>query len=205
MDREIRKESSVPIASRVSIVDLAKMDLYWRRVESTHIRTMSQLVSWTFAAMVEVIEKNEKMPEGIDSVAAAHRHLEARGLYQQSLKRRSQSKIVSALGFENLREQGSDPSVHSSRAYNVVHSKHSVEPFADEVDTGKGIDWDEVSKRISEEDVKELEESMKKTLKDAEDSGMLVDETIKAVKHDKEIIDRENAPLKEEDFKLVDE
>lgn len=205
MDKGIRKESSVPVQTRVSIVDLAKMDLYWRVVESTDIRTMSQLVSWTFTALVDIIEANEKMPEGIDSILAAHKHLTARGLYQRGMRKKSQSRISAMLGFENLRMQESDPSVHSSRAYNLIHSEHSAEPFTGKVSTGKDIDWDEVNKRISEEDAKELEESMEKTLKDAEDSGALVDETVKAVRHDKEVARQENAPLKEEDFKLVDE
>jgi len=137
MDNKMRKESSVPVQSRISIVDLAKMDLYWRRVENTHIKSMSQLVSWTFTALVEVIEKNGKMPEDIvRDVLSAHKYLSARGLYQQSLKKRSESKIVAALGFENLRKQGREPQFHSPVAYKMVHSKHSITSFNDEVDVG---------------------------------------------------------------------
>jgi len=182
MDKEMRRESSVPVASRVSIVDLAKMDLYWRRVENTHIKSMSQLVSWTFAALVEIVEKNGKMPEEVArDVLSAHKYLEARGLYQRSLRKRSEGKIVTALGFENLRRQGVDPAVYSPSTHKMIHSEHSVKPFDGEVEIGNkfvsgcGINWDEVDERVAEEKVKERDTLTKETIEAARASGMIVD------------------------------
>lgn len=232
MSKEIRKESSVPVVSRVSMVDLAKMDLYWMRVEGVTIKTMSQLVSWTFTALCDIIEANGKMPKGVNSVVEAHKYLEIRGLYQQSMRKKSQSRIMAAMGFENLRKQGSDPEYHSQDAYKVVHSKHSAEPFNGEINAGHekgfesklGIDWEKVSKKVKEEKEKEREEELSKAVKAAEDAGVLREESGSVVKttglrrmsneecdewekdilkHDEERKALENAPFKEEDFKLV--
>lgn len=212
MDKEVRKESSVPVQSRVSIVDLAKLDTYWMRVEGVAMRTMSQLVSWSVAALCEVVESNGKMPGGIDSVADAHKYLTSRGLYQQSLKRRSQSRISAALGFESLRKQGVDPAVHSTRAHKTVHSRHSIEAFdGDRVSKKSDIDWDEVNKRIAEEKEKEKEQSVEEALENARGIGALAEDVSEEEFHDglrerdKEIIDRENTPIDELEFPVVED
>jgi len=188
MDRETRKESSIPVQSRISIVDLAKMDLYWQRVENESMRTMSQLVSWTLSAMVEVIESNGKMPKGIESVVEAHRYLTARGLYQKSLRDRSKSRISAAMGFESLRKQGIDPALASSMAHSVVHSKKSIDVYE-----GSGVDWDEIGKRVEEEKERDVEQ----TINDAKAIGNIAE-------RDEEIVKEENKPVDELDFNIVE-
>jgi len=214
VDDVTRKESSVPVQTRVSIVDLAKMDWYWLKTEGVHIKSMSQLVSWTFTALVDILESNEKMPKGdLDSVLGAHKYLSSRGLYQSSLKKRSEARIVAALGFENLRKQGSDPAMHGSIMHKVMHSEHSIDVVDRQIDHGGKCsitdeEWDEMQERIAEEKKKEEEATTKKAIVDARASGMIVDdeEWIKERQEkDKEIIERENAPLKPEDFDLVKE
>ena len=236
MDDETRKESSVPVASRISVVDLAKMDWHWLKVERVNIKTMSQLVSWTFTALVDILESNEKMPENtVKDVLSAHKYLESRGLYQRSLKKRSDAKIVAALGFENLRKQGVDPAMYGSPIYKVMHSKHSIDVVDRQIDHGgkystTDAEWDEMQERIAEEKKKEVEELTKETLKNARASGMIVDvvddakKTIaegeglrreggkECDKWEEDILKRdekrralENAPLKPEDFNLVKE
>lgn len=186
MDKVIREESSVPVQGRISLVDLAKMDRYWIVREGVSIKSMSQLLSWTFTAMCDIIEANGKMPEGIKSVSDAHKYLELRGLYQQSMKIKGKSRITAALGFENLRSQGSDPALHSQTAYNTVHSKHSNEVFDGEVNIGIGVDntgmpskesIDEMIKN-AKEDVRDKESFRQRELEEAKNSDLVVSKNV---------------------------
>lgn len=222
MNKETRKESSIPVQARISIVDLAKMCAYWEIKEQVVIKSMSQLVGWTFSAMCDVIEANDKMVGNINSVAEANRYLQARGLYQQSLKKRSESRITAALGFENLRDQGLDPAVHSPFAHKVIHSAHGAESFNGQVSVNKQVEitsndeWDRMQERIAEENEKDRVEE----LNNAKDSNIVVNEskgvTLKEGmsdeelseynrKKDEERVKVENKPIKAEDFELVEE
>lgn len=138
MDKEVRQESSVPVATRVSVVSLAELDEYWMR-EGKFIRTMSQLVSWSLELLCEVLKANGKI-ESVETVASAHKRLKDRELYQPSLSKRSFNKIGAAIKFENLREEGIDPKVkvdgensNITRAYNMLHNRRSVKPFGGKV------------------------------------------------------------------------
>jgi hypothetical protein len=144
MKSEIKQEASVPIASRINVVSLAELDMYWMS-EGRHIRTMSQLVAWSVELLCEVLRANEKLPKGIDSVAEAHKYMLERGMYQPSLKDRGFKKIGTAIKFENMREEGEDPSVligskkepenkNVNRQYNMLHNERSVRPFRGRVD-----------------------------------------------------------------------
>ena len=210
MNRVTKKESSIPVSARVSIVDLAKMDRYWGMVEGTQIKSMSQLVSWSVSALVEVIEKNGKMPNGMDRVADAHKYLMARGMYQDSLLKRGKSRINAAMQMEALREEGLDPSYHAPIQHRVIHSKHSAEAFDGEgVSAGSGttgIDWEEAFKLVEEAKRKEREVADGKVLRDAINGGLVADEFIvKAEERDEEIVEMENAPIDESQLVLVDE
>ena len=135
MDKETKQESSVPVATRVSVVTLAELDKYWVEGEGKYIRTMSQLVSWSLELLTEVLRANGKV-ESIESVAEAHRRLMGRELYQPSLSKRSFNKIGTAIKFENLRGEGIDPKKgfgegsNVTRAYNMLHNSKSVQPLS---------------------------------------------------------------------------
>ena len=135
MNKETKQESSVPVATRVSVVTLAELDKYWVEGEGKYIRTMSQLVSWSLELLTEVLRANGKV-ESVESVAEAHRRLMDRELYQPSLSKRSFNKIGTAIKFENLREEGIDPKKgfgegsNVTRAYNMLHNSKSVQPLS---------------------------------------------------------------------------
>lgn len=234
MDDETRKESSVPVQSRISIVDLAKMDWYWLKVEGVHMKSMSQLVSWTFTALCDILESNGKMPENaVKDVLSAHKYLMARGLYQQSLRKRSESRIVAALGFENLRKQGVDPAACGSTMHKVMHSEHSIKVVDRQIDHGGGTvtdeEWDEIGKRIAEEKEKERKQEVREAIEAARKNGRLAEEEcvkesnvkVEGLRRmsnkecdewEKDILERdkkrktlENAPIDPGDFKIVEE
>jgi len=142
---------------------------------------MSQLVSWSFSALLDVLENNGEIPKGIDSVRDAHEYLKQRGLYQKSLRKRSKSRIVAAMGFENLRAQGLDPACYHQPAYDMVHSKHSIKTVDREIEGSVnkqcGITdeaWEGMQKRIAEEKEKEQQEQIKKEIEKAKSMGIVV-------------------------------
>jgi hypothetical protein len=140
MEKEVRQEASVPVQTRVSVVSLAELDMYWLR-EGSMIRSMSQLVAWSLDLLCEVLRANNRMVKDIESVSEAHRYLSNRELYQPSLRDRGRYKMSAALKFENLRYEGDDPArigekkrrVYSD--YNIVHRKNSVQMFEGRVDS----------------------------------------------------------------------
>lgn len=224
MDKSVRKESSIPVQGRISIVDLANMDRYWQIKEGISIKSMSQLLSWTFTAMCDVIKANGKMPEVIKSVSDAHRYLNMRGLYQQSMKKKGQSRIIAAMGFENLRSQGLDPAHHSQTAYNTVHSKCTSGVYDGEVDIGQQnapskeeiLDMVNRSRKTKAKNIDYKEEE----LNNAKNSNIVINKSKEVTlkenmsddelseynrKRDEERIKLENNPIKVEDFKLVNE
>jgi len=129
MEGDVRRESAIPVQGRISIIELAKMCKYWEEVEGVGIDSMGKLLSWSVSALCNLLEVNEKMPEGIDSVASAHRYLTGKGLYQKSLESRSRKKISAAIKLETLRDQGIDPREYIPREHNMVNNKHSVEVY----------------------------------------------------------------------------
>lgn len=135
MNKETKQESSIPVATRVSVVTLAELDKYWVEGEGKYIKSMSQLVSWSLELLTEVLRANGKI-ESIESVAEAHRRLMGRELYQPSLSKRSFNKIGTAIKFENLRLEGIDPKKdfgegsNVTRAYNMLHNSKSVQPLS---------------------------------------------------------------------------
>lgn len=211
MDKITRKESSIGVTARVSVVDLAKMDRYWIEMEGTTMRSVSQLVGWCVGALVEVIEANGKMPGGMDSVVQAHKYLQARGLYQESNLKRSKSRIGAAMQMETLRAEGHDPAYDAPMQHRVIHSKHSVEPFSGKVNVGNvGLKYgdviDEALNKVREEKDKETEDSKKKAIEDAEKSGIIVgdDWLAERQKKEKEIIEKENREINVEDLPTVE-
>lgn len=126
MDRETMKvESSIPVQSRISIITLAELEIYWAS-QGVKISTMSQLISWSIDILRELLYSNGKLPKAIDTVAEANNHLSGLRLYQRGLKKRSVKKIATAMAFESLRFEGVDPKEYVSRQYNTVHNVRSV-------------------------------------------------------------------------------
>jgi hypothetical protein len=214
-DRESKVEGSIPVQSRIDVVDLAKMDNYWRE-NGYDIRTLSQLVSWSMTLLCEVLEANNAMPVEIESVVDAIKYLTARGLRQVSMHKRSMKKLTTAVAFESMRGEGVDP--RTNHAYNIVHrklGKHntsgrggSVEPFVGEVASIISQDeWDRAQERIKEENEREREALMKKEMESARNSGLVVsdDWISERQRKDKEIREKENAPVDPSMFKVVKE
>ena len=134
-------ESSVPVQSRVSVISLAELDMYWIE-EGYNIKTMSQLISNSLGLLCEVLRANSILPKSIDSVVEANRHLEIRGLHQKGMKSRGFKKLGAAITFESLREQGIDPEQYASRQFNRLHrkpNKHTGEASSVEPYEGRGI------------------------------------------------------------------
>jgi len=127
--REVKQESSVPVMSRVSVFNLVELDNYWEVGEGVGVRTMSQLVSWSLDLLCEILRANGKLPLEVGSVSEAHNYLLKRGLYQPSMKKRSFEKIGAAIRFENLREEGVEPSKLVKHQYGILHNKNSVQPL----------------------------------------------------------------------------
>lgn len=177
MDKVTRQESSIPTQTRVSIVTLAELDLYWFK-EGYSIRTMSQLLSWSLDLLRDILEANGKVSGEFDTVVKAHQYLEARSLYQRGLKSRSFKKIGAALRFESLREEGKDPKRVAPAQHSMLHRSTSVEPLEGIVDAGNSItsdeEWEEIQRRIKEEDEKDLKEAKEKAMKIAKGAGLLV-------------------------------
>ena len=208
-DPVVRKESSVPTQTRVSIVDLAKLDMFWIREQQVNIKSMSQLVSWSIGVLVDKLEEVGLVKDDI-SVAEAHNYLKARGLYQDSLLKRSRPRISAAMGFESLRKQGSDPKYHAPMIHNTIHSKHSIDAppviarVPENVDVNALIDnvrsKIKADKEFRESNVKEAQQAFK-------ERGMLADDDWlkERQKKEAEVRARENAPIKPGDLKIVDE
>jgi hypothetical protein len=148
MKGETKQEASIPVQSRINIAVLAELDTYWLS-EGRGIRSMSQLVSWSLELLREILKANGKIDISIESVAQAHKYLLERNLYQPSLfNKRGFDKIGAAIMFENMREDGNDPSIKIGdpkepenqnivRAYNMLHNKRSIRPFNGRIKSNK--------------------------------------------------------------------
>ena len=128
MNKKVKQESSIPVQARVSLMDLAKLVLYWEE-QGYSIRSMSQLVGWSLSLMCEVLGSNELTSNNEMSVVGAMEILERRSLFQKSLKDRSFKKIGAAIRMEGMRREGVDPEIVDTVEHNILHNTHSVQPF----------------------------------------------------------------------------
>lgn len=215
MEKERRQERSIPVQSRVDIKVLAELDAYWKS-EGVEMKSMSQLVAWSAELCREILKSNGQLPVEYESAGECHRHLEERGLYQRGLKSRSMAKISAAVRMDSLRERGYNLKEFCKTNYNVLHNKNSVKPYEDRwlgrVESGhreviSQEEWEEIQREIAEE---KLEKLKKETLERARQSGMMVEsrdgdkdgdkedpfwQVNSIPERDREIIERENAPL----------
>jgi hypothetical protein len=219
-----RVESSIPVQSRVSMIDLARIDLFFVR-EGMQIRTLSGIVNRAINLLCEVLVSNDKMPGDVSTVAQAVRYLEMRGLHQKSLTGKTDT-VARALRFESMREEGLDPKNEDPMGYMAVYggslkdrgeTKEPVVKMSQEEVRAKfrkeqhtsAVDdeeWNRIQERLKEE--RKVEQAQ--IIQNAKDSGTIVkegeldklseEEFIKQRQAiDKEIIEKENAPLSEED------
>ena len=150
LEQDVKRETSIPLSARVSIVTLAEIDMAWRGQERMP-KTMSQLVSWSLELLHEILDVQGQLPMKM-GVAEAHSYLQTRGLYQGITKTRGFKKIVTAMGFEALREQGINPKQEAPRQYNTIHHSRAVEP---KPDVTRLADIDEAIKKNRMKDIRE--------------------------------------------------
>lgn len=210
MNLETRIESSVPVQSRISLVDLANLVKFWNG-QGFEIRTMSQLVAWSVGLLSIRLNQSGLMPEKISDVAEAHRLLIDRGLYQRSLEKRTYSKVATAMGFDELRQMGIDPLSEAPGKYKVMHNhprssqlNMSEVPSQEEVDRMARLEI----QRLKHEKLQEAKEKAR-SLQAARDSGVVVDDQwlMDRQRAEQEIRDRENQPLDFDEMKknLIEE
>jgi len=177
VDKNKRLESSIPVQSRISIVDLARLAKLMTE-RGLQINTMSQLVSWSIGLLCDLFEGSPgHTVEGIETVADAHRYLTAMGLYQRGVRKRCNSRIAAAMQLDTLRLEGLDPSYHAPMQYKVIHSPHAHQAYDGEFTKhvrGEPIDFSDPNE--VKEKMKELEELKKQTVQSARDSGLIVEE-----------------------------
>ncbi len=136
MNREIKQESSMPVQSRVSIIDLANLDMYWTDTGYS-VKTMSQLVSWSMSLLYEVLASNNCIKARIDRVDDANRYLESRGLYQRSMREKGFKKLGAAIKMEVIRDERGNVKDVLPREHNILHNKRSVNSFDGRIFSGE--------------------------------------------------------------------
>lgn len=185
---EIKQERSIPVASRIDMVNLANLAIMWES-RGYMIRSMSQLVSWSIDLLVQELGKAEIFKERIETLAEANKALAYRGLYQRSMKGRSEKKIGIALGFEALRAEGIDPKEHASDAYETIHPPNQVQPQTDRDNIGS------VRQIFEQQKLKKqaAEAEKRKAVKDGKEAGTVVSEGVT----EEEIVAKEQANLAE--------
>jgi len=177
MDEKSRRESSISVQSRVSVIDLARLDWFWSK-QGVQMRSMSQLVNWSLMEMADQLVKQGHMgDEVMSSVLSAHKYLQTRGLYQRSHAKRSGSRLAMAIKFESMRKAGLDPEREHPRAHGQIHNEYSIESHAgpDYKEMISQSEWDEIKKERQRAKHEEYVRAKEQTLKDACESGVIVD------------------------------
>lgn len=177
MDEKSRKESSISCQSRVSVVDLARLDWWWTK-QGHHMRSMSQLINWSLMHMVdELVRQGHLGDDAIPTIASAHKYLNMRGLYQRSHLKRSGSRLAMAIKFESMRAAGLDTEREHPRAHRQIHNTHSIPSHSgpDHYEVIPQEEWDRIKKQNESDRLNDFESSRKQTLANAEESGIIVD------------------------------
>jgi len=194
---EIKVERSIPVQSRVNLVELAMLDRYFSEL-GEEIRSMSQLLSWGISLLVETLEANNVLPTKFESLVEANRYLNMRGLYQPGMKSRGRKKLGTALGFESMRGNGINPRNYVKQQFNTIHGNEkknmdrpwikdkSIAPFEGKVVSGKEEkemhykdDIEEALKRVEVEREKERMAELKVAIDSMKGQGMIAEEPTK--------------------------
>lgn len=190
-NEEVRQECSIPASSRISLITLAELRMFWDGNGVT-AHSISMLVAWSLDLLAKkLVEVGAVQP--ITSVHEANKIME--GLYQKSMKNRAMKKISAALGFESMREEGIDPRSYVPGQYNTVHNSHSVrgvtaepkikanyqqqplEPWQEERLAKQKAEFErrqEISRLTEEAMEKDRQREKEKVLQAAKDSGLVV-------------------------------
>ncbi len=127
MDKDAKREASLPVQSRIDIRSLATACRYWEG-EGVYIDTMSKLVSWSMDLLVEILSRNDRLNTVYSSMTEAINYLEGRGLYSPgSGSGKGRKKAAIGMRFESMKLSGIDPKFENSKDYNMTHNKGSVE------------------------------------------------------------------------------
>ena len=202
IDRDRSTEASIPVQSRVDIMDLAFLAEYWRGKEKINIKTMSQLINWSLGLLVKTMKDNG-IESNIQNIKSAYAYMVALDLIQESLRERSERKLGTALRFEAMRAEGINPKDVDLRGFNILHGKRSVEPLPERFtqDYQKSVLIQEgikVFEQLNEKDVpittKEDVEENSKNIR-----ALIGNKEIVISERDKDIVELENQPL-DKDF-----
>uniref|UniRef100_A0A6M3Y155 Uncharacterized protein n=1 Tax=viral metagenome TaxID=1070528 RepID=A0A6M3Y155_9ZZZZ len=167
----IKQERMIPVQSRVDIVSLADLVVYFE-ANNVRVNSMSALISTCIDYARQIAENNGVLPIVHDNIADANRVLHMRELYQPSMMRRGgRQKLSNAMILESLRLDGIDPEKYVPVKHNVVHNKHSVVPvdingltskpmMSEEEARTKYSHYEPPQRDISEEARKEIEEAL---------------------------------------------
>lgn len=179
---KIKQERTLPVSTRIDLVNLARMDLYYQ-LQGYHIKTVSQLINWCVDLLCEVLIANKAMDTTkITTLGDAVTYLKARGMMQVGTARytkKIQQKLGTSIRYETLRGQGKNPEQIDPAGHSELHRKDSIIPPPDM------------------EVIRPVEEVVAEASQAAKDSGMIVDDDWegKRRKADADIIAKENAPI----------
>ena len=170
---EAKIEGSIAVQARIDLRCLASLDYYWT-TNSFNIKSMSQLVGWSIELCLEMLLSQGGAKKKFETLAEAYSWIEGRGLHQKSMKKRGIKKLVTAMGFEELRANGEDPEDYARSKFRQIHEsnkgRQEFVPFQEgmmkmtEADYKPIIsdeEWDRAQERIKEEEEKEAREHRK--------------------------------------------
>ncbi len=164
---EVKMEGSISIQARIDLKCLASLDKYWMDNEVV-IKSMSQLVGWSMELCLELLVKQGVIGKKFDVLTEAHSWMVGRELYQKSMKKRGIKKLVTAIGFEELRANGVDPKDYARSKFGQMHNANrgncGFEAYSEIVDYKPIIsddEWERVQARIKEEDEKDAAKQKK--------------------------------------------
>jgi len=114
---EVRREASVPAQSRIDIRTLAQLTQYWFDT-GVHVKSISQLISWSLESMVEILRINGKTGEK-PTIEKAEEFMSTLGLMQRGMKRK---KLLIAKTSESLSIEGSSLQSYAPKEYKAIHN-----------------------------------------------------------------------------------
>lgn len=161
-DRKVEK--SIPVQSRIDITAIANLDIF---MQSNGVipRSLSGLVSVAIDTLVEYIKFHGQLEEPIETVHEAVRYVEARGLWQKSLKGRGAPKLMSALGFESLREDGESPEEYNRPRFKEIYNR-SNRTYVEKVPLPASSERDKLMEYYEQTQVKSDLEAMEEIRSD---------------------------------------
>jgi hypothetical protein len=135
---EVKQERSIPVQARVDIVSLADLAMFLEN-NKVRIKTMSFLIGVGIDMIVDILKKNNQLDREHKSIDDACETMNLLGIWQRSMKGRSERKLSVAKGFENLRAEGVDPAYYAPGQYKTLHNVNSVQPKTVDVSKTKEI------------------------------------------------------------------